>query len=56
MATKSILKDINIRDRHSTRKLIDALEGSKSKKVKEIKMTKTVKDVPKDKIKAIFGA
>ncbi len=56
MATKSILKEVNIRDRHSARNLIDALEMSKSKKVKEIKISKTVKDVPKDKIKTIFGA
>lgn len=56
MATKSILKDINIRDRHSARNLINALETSKTHKGDEIKMTKPVKDIPKDKIKAIFGA
>lgn len=56
MATKSILKEINVRDRHSARNLVVALESSEKSKVEEIQMTKSVKEISKDKIKAIFGA
>lgn len=55
MATKSILKNINIKDRHSARSLINALEQSKNTKSKDINYSKVVKDIPKDKIKSIFG-
>lgn len=51
MATKSILKNVTIRDNSSARRLVNALEGAQNKMDKEIDVTKaevsSVDDVKK---------
>ena len=55
MATKSFLKTVHVRDRAFAKKLIDALEHAESKRSIEVEFSKPVKDIPKDKIKALFS-
>lgn len=54
MATKSILRNITIRDNHSTQRLVNALEFAQSKKCKEVNVPKA--DVASvDDVKKMFG-
>lgn len=56
MATKSILKDINIKNKELAKRFIDALDHSQNKSVKIVQFNKSCKDVTGDNIKKIFGA
>lgn len=56
MATKSITKNINIKDRTSARNLASALENSKNKGHKTVDMSKASRDVKGEEILKIFGA
>jgi hypothetical protein len=56
MATKSITKNINIKDRTSARNLASALENSKNKGHKVVTMSKSVRDVKGEEIVKMFGA
>lgn len=54
MATKSILKNVTIRDNHSAQRLVNALEFAQSKKCKEVNVPKV--DVASvDDVKKMFG-
>ncbi len=55
MATKSILKNIDIKERRMGRSIILALENAEGKKAKEVKLSRTCKEVKGSKIKDIFG-
>lgn len=55
MATKSILKNIDIKDRKMGRAIISALENSKNKKSKNVVLSRTCVEVKGEKIKDIFG-
>lgn len=55
MATKSILKNIDIRERRMGRAIISALEESKNKKAKEVALSRICREVKGKKIKDIFG-
>jgi hypothetical protein len=55
MATKSILKNIDIKDRKMGRALIFALEKSEAKKDKEVELTRICREIKGEKIKDIFG-
>jgi hypothetical protein len=55
MATKSILKNIDIKDRKMGRALIFALEKSEAKKDKEVELTLICREIKGEKIKDIFG-
>lgn len=55
MATKSMLKSINVRDKYFGRNLISALENAEKKKSKSVILSKSVKTIQKDKIKSLFG-
>lgn len=55
MATKSFLKVIYVRDRVFARRLLNALEHAEGKKSIEVEFSKPVKEIPKDKIKALFS-
>ena len=55
MATKSILKDIDIREKHMGRKLVNALENAKGKQGKEVSFSKACSTIKKGKIKELFG-
>lgn len=56
MATKSILKNIDIKDKNMCRLLVNALENAQEKKSVEVKMSKPVWEVKRDDIKKIFGS
>lgn len=55
MATKSMLKSVDVRDKYLGRNLISALENAEKKGAKSVTFSKSVKTVRKDKIKALFG-
>lgn len=55
MATKSILKNIDIKERRMGRSIILALENAEGKKAKEVKLSRACKEVKGSKIKDIFG-
>lgn len=54
MATKSLLKDIDIRDRDTAKSLINALERAEKKKKNTVAISKTYRDATnKDLIRSI---
>ncbi len=55
MATKSFLKVIHVRDRVFARKLINAIEHAEGKKSIQVEFSKPVREISKDRIKAIFS-
>lgn len=55
MATKSILKNVNIKDRKLGKSLVVALEHASGKKAKSVTLSRTYNDVHGEKIKEIFG-
>ncbi len=55
MATKSIYKDVNIRDSSLARKFVHALENAQNKHSKEVVLSKKYSTIDKSKIKDIFG-
>ena len=55
MATKSILKDVRFRDKSLCRGFAAALESSKRKKYKKVRLSRTCQTIQKDKIKNFFG-
>ncbi len=55
MATKTFLKNINIRDKTLGDNLVNALEHAKEKHSIDVTLTKTFREVRKDQIKALFG-
>lgn len=54
MATKSILKNVNIKEKDLGRNFVNALESAQNKKDKVIKLKRACKDVKKDEIKDLF--
>ena len=55
MATKSILKNITIKDRRVGRDFVTALETAHKKKSKDVIITKKCSDVKREDIKSMFG-
>jgi len=55
MATKSILKNIDVKDRHFGRTLVNALEKAKKQKGKPVTLSKACYELKGESIKAIFG-
>lgn len=56
MATKSIYKDITIRDKALSRNLLHALDSAQNNKSKTVVLTKKCQEVKGSKIKDLFGA
>lgn len=56
MATKSILKNVDIKDRTLGKSLLSALENASGKSSKEVEMTRTYTDVHGEKIKDVLRA
>lgn len=56
MATKSILKTVNITDKQSAKKFINALENAQSKVSKEVVYSRTVSEAKGEEIRKIFDA
>lgn len=54
MATKSILKSVNIKEKNLGRNFVIALEKAHDKKSKEVKLSRNCSDVKKEEIKVLF--
>lgn len=55
MATKSILKTVNIKNRQDCISLVNALEHAKDKKAQDVVMSRAYKVATKDDVLKIFG-
>lgn len=55
MATKSFLKDVQLRDKKQCQAFIKALEKSQSYSPKTTTTTFVAKDMQKDQIRKVFG-
>lgn len=55
MATRSIYKNVSIKDGKLGKKLISALENAQKFQGKEVTYSKKHKEIRKDQIKDIFG-
>ncbi len=53
MATKSILKSIDIRDTHRARKFVKAMEDSKTRKQKSVVFDRKVRDATEEDIRTL---
>ena len=54
MATKSILKDVNIKDRKLAHTFVKALDDAKNKKYEQVQISRKCRELPGEKIKAFF--
>ena len=55
MATRSILKNININKRKLINAFVTAMEHAQEKTAKDVQYSRTVSDVKGDELKKIFG-
>ena len=56
MATNSILKDVRMKSKHDTKRLVRALEGAGRKTGKKVVFSKQCSDASADEIKWILGS
>lgn len=54
MATKSILKNVDIKDKKLGKSLVIALEHAAGKHAKDVQLSRTYEDVRGDKLRRIF--
>lgn len=54
MATKSIYKNVNVKSKVLARNLVSALENAENKTAKEVKLTKSFREVKGDDLKKLF--
>lgn len=55
MATKSILKNVDIRDKNLSKNFVDALENAHKKTAKNVVLSKKCTNVNRQDIKKMFG-
>lgn len=55
MATKSILKTVNIKERKMGHALVEALERSQEAKPKSVKLSKPCREIKGSNIRELFG-
>lgn len=55
MATKSILKDVHIKDKRLARTFVNALSEAENTKYKPAQLSRKCKEITGDKIKEFFG-
>ena len=55
MATKSILKCVDIKDKKLSKSLVVALENASGKRSKDVQLSRTYEDVRGDKLRSIFN-
>lgn len=56
VATKSVLKNIDVKTRNSAVALVNALENAKGKHAQQVVKTRTFSDANKEEIRKMFGA
>lgn len=55
MATKSILKNVYIRDRHLAKNLMSALDNAENKSAKVVSLNRGIEEVKGDNIRKLFN-
>ena len=55
MATKSILKNVRIKDKRAAYALVKALENASKRPVKEVKLSRPCRELNDEEIREIFG-
>lgn len=55
MATKSIYKNVVIKDARLSKNLVSALENAQKKASKNVKLSKSCREIKKEQVKEIFG-
>lgn len=55
MATKSILKNVDIKDKNLGKSLVLALENASGKKSKDVQLSRTYEDVRGEKLRSILN-
>ena len=55
MATKSVLKNIMIKDRRSAHNLVKALEHASGKQSRDVTISRTCNEMHKDDIRKLLG-
>ena len=55
MATKSILKNVDIKDKKLGKALILALENAAEKKTQDVQLSRTYEDVKGEKLRKLFN-
>lgn len=55
MATKSLLKNVDIKYKKLGKSLVIALENAAGKHAKDVQLSRTYEDVKGDKLKSILG-
>lgn len=55
MATKSMLKNVNIKDKRFARTFVEALENAGAKKYTPAQLSRECTEITGDKIKEFFG-
>ena len=56
MATKSVLKNVRIKDKTSALRLVNALENAAGKGSRPVKHTRTFSDASREEIRKMFGS
>lgn len=54
MATKSVLKSVNLRTRKSATALVQALERAKARKTRPVKSQRVFTDASREEIRSMF--
>lgn len=55
MATKSIIKDVNIRDKKLCRTFASAIENASGRRGKDVQLSRSFKEISGEKIRELFG-
>lgn len=55
MATKSIIKDVNIRDKKLCRTFASAIESASGRRGKDVQLSRSFKEISGEKIRELFG-
>jgi len=55
MSTKSILKNVYIKDPDSARKLVNAMERSQEKQVKPVTVNRAVSEATREEVRVMFS-
>lgn len=55
MATNSIYKNVIIKNSQLSKDFVAALENAQNKNSKDVKLSKSCREIKKDQIKTIFG-
>ena len=56
MATKSVLKNVRIKDKKAATRLVSALENAAGKGSQTVKHTRTFSDASREEIRKMFGS